>query len=62
MELTERYRRWKAEGGDTDSMEDKTEYDGEGGRLGGGDSLAPNTLLRNLPPNGAKLYLHTYHC
>ena len=36
MELTERYRRWKAEGGDTDSMEDKTEYDGEGGRLGGG--------------------------
>lgn len=36
MELTERYRRWKAEGGDNDSMEDKTEYDGEGGRLGGG--------------------------
>ena len=32
MELTERYRRWKAEGGDNDSMEDKTEYDGEGGR------------------------------
>ena len=31
MELTERYRRWKAEGGDNDSMEDKTEYDGEGG-------------------------------
>ena len=60
MELTERYRRWKAEGGDNDSMEDKTEYDGEGGRLVGGEgeyrerrwgrnSLAPNTLLRNLP-------------
>ena len=31
MDLTERYRRWKAEGGDNDSMEDKTEYDGEGG-------------------------------
>lgn len=36
MELTERYRRWKAEGGDNDSMEDTTEYDGEGGRLVGG--------------------------
>ena len=33
IELTERYRRWKAEGGDNDSMEDKTEYDqGRGGR------------------------------